>query len=246
MSMSESKPEWPSAPVELERIDGVNRLPTIRPQENDLSIGAGPVSGIAGDIVFDKKDPESLGAAVFTMMVRGETDARVIARTLGIQQMQVRALVAQVKNRFAEAAVEIRAHPEARKMALAARAEEITRMAMSQAMLSEDNVKHKFLALALRGVVEQAKLEGLDSQRVEVTEHKIDEKRTTHIVHKRIEDQLSRYGVTEDQAKMLSRTVARTLSTNIEARLKEREDVIDAEVVETTDSESDPDPEGSA
>lgn len=230
--MSVEKPEWPTAPVDLERVDGVNRLPALTSYVNDFSADTG-LTSLADDLSVDKNDPESLGSAVFSLMTRGVTDATVIAKTLEIPTIRVRALITQAKGRFVEAAAEIRANPEARRMALAARAEEITRLAFAEALVSDQGTKHKFLALALRGVVEQAKLEGLDTQRLEVTEHKIDEQRTTHIVHKRIEDELSRYGVTEQQAKLLSRTVADTLSNNIEARLKEREDVVDADFVAT-------------
>lgn len=236
--MPMSDPKWPAKPFDVETIGGLPAIP--KKTQNDVTVaGQGRVSALLDGVHVDKSDKESLGEAVFTLMVRGETDARVIARTLGIPIIQVRALVAQAKKKFGEAAVEIASNPEARRMALSSRAEEIYRMALSDAMsLGPDSAqRQKALALALRCVVEQVKLEGLETQKVEVTEHKINERRDTVTVTRRLEDEFARFGVDEEGVLRISRAAVGVISQEIETKLKgheeKEEDVVDAEVVES-------------
>ena len=232
---TESTLNWPKAPFAIERLDG---MPTaygkdanaLERAENPLVTG-GNRSLLAGDIDVDPTDAESVGEAVFELLVRGESDPLVIARTLGVKTLQVRALIVAARSRFAEAALAVRENPEARRMALAMRAEWIGRQAMSAALSSEGNVQAKFLGLALRTVVEQAKLEGLDVNRVEVTEHKIDETRKTFSFTATVEDQLASFGVDKEGAAAISQSVVGVVSRQLEKKLKAAEDsdIIDAE-----------------
>ena len=228
--------KWPAKPFDVETVGGLPAIP--KGAQNDVAVsGPGRISAMLDGIHFDKGDKESVGEAVFMLMVRGETDARVIARTLDIPIIQVRALVAQAKRKFSEAAVEVASNPEARRHALSARAEEIYRMALSDAMSlgPDSNQRQKALALALRCVVEQVKLEGLETQKVEVTEHKIDERRDTVTVTRRLEDEFARFGVDEEGVLRISRAAVGVISQEIETKLKgheeKDEDVVDVEVV---------------
>jgi hypothetical protein len=225
-------PQWPDKPFNIERVDGFGNLPAVpQDQLNDVA-QIGTRSPVEHNIVVDKSDPESLGEAVFTLLVRGETDARVIGRTLGIPAMQVRALILQAKRKFTEAAVEVATDPDARRMALSAQMQEIGRMALSEAMFQEGTLKAKFLGLALRVIVEQSKVEGLTTQRVEVTEHTIDEKRGTITVTQRIQDDLSRFGLDKDAALFIGRAAVSKISDQLEKKMKANEDVIDVEVTD--------------
>jgi hypothetical protein len=146
-----------------------------------------------------------------------------------VPAIQVRALVAQAKMKFAEAALEVKQDPGARRMALSYRAQEIGRIAFADAMVAIGNTKVNLLKLALSAIETQAKLEGLDTQKVEVTEHKIDEKRGTITVTQRIQEDLSRFGINEDEAVNIGRVAVQQISMRLAQNLKSNEDVIDVE-----------------
>jgi len=228
--MSESN--WPAAPFEIERLD---KMPVAEQAVATIAHGAGFDGGdgtrseLMYGLTVDKSDPASIGDAVFQLLIRGENDIRVIARTLDVPAIQVRALVAQAKMKFAEAALEVKQDPGARRMALSYRAQEIGRIAFADAMVAIGNTKTALLKLALSAIETQAKLEGLDTQKVEVTEHKIDEKRGTITVTQRIQEDLSRFGINEDEAVNIGRVAVQQISMRLAQNLKSNEDVIDVE-----------------